>query len=157
MSLCLLPPVSSSPPPDGIGALSPVEVVERIFRFAELGKIEDAMRLTATFPAVPREVLVQDYIEFVESRRTTPRTVAHLQLQDVAVVILNDLAPTKTRIDLDPAYLIRIDGAWLVLPKWTKCDRKQFEFDEPTLQRFAKLKAWFKSQKPELVELLRTL
>jgi hypothetical protein len=48
--------------------------------------------------------------------------------------------------DPDPAYLIKQEGAWRVLPKLTQYNRDYFELPEAVLARFRELEKWCKSQ-----------
>ena len=81
--------------------------------------------------------------------------VAHVELEDTAVVVFREGGPDKSRIiDLDPAYLVRHNGKWLALFKLTKFNRPYIEHDEAAILKLTKLQSWFDEQKPKLQALL---
>lgn len=133
-------------------AHSPPEVVERLFHAVGSGNIEAAVALTAKFENVPEEPIAQYYRRVAKSTHEM-KIVAHLQLSSVAVVVVREISGDSSRVDLDPAYLIRRQDGWHVLPRLTRFDRG-FEFKESTLGAFRKLETWYRQQKPELVRLL---
>jgi hypothetical protein len=111
--------------------------------------------VTAPVKGVPTEEVFKYYQEMAEypKKAGTPQVVAHLQLEEAAVVVLR-VGGIGKKIDLDPAYLVRRDGKWLVLFKFTRFDRPYLELDQKALANLKKLKEWFDAQKPKLQALL---
>ena len=68
---------------------------------------------------------------------------------DAAVVVV---ATLKTRVfpDIDPCYLIRKDGKWLILPKHTQIEIARGWVPETTMQSLQTLKTWYTGRKKQL-------
>jgi hypothetical protein len=138
-------------------AATPAESTADLFAALAANDIDRAIALTAPVKGVPPEAVREYYQRLAEhaKKTATAQVVAHLVLEDSAVVVFREAGPGKNKIiDLDPAYLVRRDGKWLVLFKLTKFDRQYLELGDATLTNFKKLQAWFDEQKPKLQTLL---
>jgi hypothetical protein len=70
---------------------------------------------------------------------------------DLGVVLINDyLKDTRKTTDIKPWYLIRQQGAWKLLGKFTDFELKEYCFDEKTLDEYRKLEDWSERRTPEL-------
>lgn len=135
-------------------ARTPSEVAAHFFEAVTTGRVDDAVALMAPFPDVPREVMEEVRKDVAGPWRTQPHVVGHLQIGTSAVVIFHDSSPNKRGVDLDPAYMIRRDATWYVLPQITEFESRWFPLDEPTTKSLEELKVWFRSQKPGIAEML---
>jgi hypothetical protein len=123
---------------------TPEATVKAYFAALSKGDRTNANRLTARFPKFgdAQVAAVTDrYIELHKRPGYAPSIRNGKAVEDCAVVVILE-SPT----DPDPAYLIKQDGAWRVLPKLTQYNRDYFEFPETTLARFRELEKWFNAQ-----------
>lgn len=137
--------------------LTAAEATADLFAALAANDIDRAIARTAPIKGAPLPTVREYYERLAEhTKKTGPvQVVAHLMLGDTAVVVFREGGTGNSKIiDLDPAYLVRHDGEWLVLFKLTKFDRPYIELDEATLTNFKKLQAWFDEQKPRLQALL---
>lgn len=133
------------------------EATADLFAALTANDIDRAVALTAPVKGMAPEPIREYYQRLAEhtKKNGAAKVIAHLQLQDTAVVVFREGGPGKDRIiDLDPAFVVRRDGKWLVLFKLTKFDRPYLELDEAALPNFKKLQAWFDERKPRLQALL---
>jgi hypothetical protein len=69
----------------------------------------------------------------------------------LAVVIINEqLKDGRKTIDLKPWYLLRQDGQWKLLAKYTDFELTEYGFDETTLSEYRKLEEWAHRREPDL-------
>ncbi|MDZ4818137.1 MAG: hypothetical protein SGJ20_04095 [Planctomycetota bacterium] len=137
---------------------SSVEVANQFFVAMQAKDVDGLVKLTAPTKGLPDGAVKQTYEQMLS--RATPvaktETVAHLQTDIAAVVVFREHKRTAlARIDLDPMYMVKRDGKWLVLHKLTKYGTKNQDLTEAELASFEKLGAWLKEQKPKLVEILK--
>jgi hypothetical protein len=70
---------------------------------------------------------------------------------DVAVVLINDfLKDARKTIDIKPWYLVRQQGEWRLLGKFTDFELKEYGFDEARLKEYRALESWAERREPEL-------
>jgi hypothetical protein len=142
---------------ENAAATTAAEATAELFVALAASDIDRAVAMTAPVQGVPPEAVRDYYRRLAEHTKKNgqAQVVAHLVVEDTAVVVFREGGPGKsTIVDLDPAYLVRRDGKWLVLFKFTKFDRPYLELDGAALTRFKKLEAWFDEQKPKLQALL---
>lgn len=135
------------------------EAAAAFFAALKAGDVDRAAAMTVPMKeGIPRDAVREYYLRisaFIK-RAGVPQIVAHLRLEETSVVIFREGGPGKERtIDLDPAYLVRQEGKWLVVFQLTEFDRPYHSFDDATMRDFAKLQEWYKSQKPVLKEVLK--
>jgi hypothetical protein len=149
--------VPESPPRKPGTPMTAPELLARFFAAIEAGDVDAVLALTDAVEGVPEEALRDSCQWVLESpgRPVRREIVAHLQLEDVAIVIFEEVKKESPVIDLDPAYLIRRDGAWRVLFGLTKYEGRHFRFSEQTTQRFRQLEEWYGQQKSALRKMLR--
>jgi len=138
-------------------AATAAEATADLFAALAANDVDRAAAMTAPVKGVPPEAVREYYQRMAEHTKKagTPQVAAHLQLEDAAVVVFREGGSGKGKIvDLDPAYLIRRDGKWLVLFKLTSFDRPYLELDERALANLKRLQEWFDAQKPKLQALL---
>jgi hypothetical protein len=133
--------------------VDPTGAAAAFFQAAAAKDVDRLVELTAPVAEAARPA-VRAYSEKVAGR-PAPAIVAHLQLPKTAVVVFLDKPLGTGPIDLDPAYLVRRDGRWLLLYRLTRFDREELELSDEERGEFQRLDAWFKTQKPMLQELLR--
>jgi hypothetical protein len=163
LTLVLLPVIlilslGTTPPAQAGEVAAPATAAEAtadLFLAWAANDIDRAVALTAPVKDVPPEAVREYYQRMVEltKKNGVPQVIAHLVLGDTAVVVVNDNGPGKA-FDLDPAYLVRRDGKWLVLFKLTRFDRPYFKFDDARLNNFKMLRAWYEEQEPRIRSLL---
>ena len=67
-----------------------------------------------------------------------------------AVVLINEKSKDgKKTTDYDPAYLIKQNGEWKLMPKVSSWDMAE-QIDKDSVASFEQLKLWFDAQKNEL-------
>jgi hypothetical protein len=70
---------------------------------------------------------------------------------DVAVVLINDyLKDGRRTIDIKPWYLLRQDGQWKLLGKYTDFELDAYGFDAARIAEYRKLEDWADRRTPEL-------
>ncbi len=151
-------PPAAQPTPDVTKAPDPSETVTQFFQALAAGRLEEARGLTATFAGLSPERIdawlqrLQKYMEIGGGARV----ITQQRSARAAVVILQDLAPGKTGVDLDPAYLVLRQEQWKILFRLTRYKYPAFGFDEPLLEEFRGLEKWYREQKPRLIDRIRT-
>jgi hypothetical protein len=70
---------------------------------------------------------------------------------DVAVVMVNDhLKDGRKTIDIKPWYLLRQQGEWRLLGKFTDFELKEYGFDDARLAEYRALEQWAEQREPQL-------
>jgi len=70
---------------------------------------------------------------------------------DIAVVLINDyLKDGRKTIDIKPWYLVRQEGQWRLLGKYTDFELAEYGFDKARIEEFRKLETWSERRTPEL-------
>jgi hypothetical protein len=70
---------------------------------------------------------------------------------DIAVVLINDnLKDGRKTIDIKPWYLLRQQGEWKLLGKFTDFELKEYGFDEPRIAAYRALETWSQQREPQL-------
>jgi len=137
--LLLTPLLSVYAAPD-----TPEATIKAYFAALSKGDRTNANKLTARFPKFGEAqvaAVTDRYIELHKRPGYAPSIKNGKAVEECAVVVILE-SPT----DPDPAYLIKQDGAWRVLPRLTQFNRDYFELPEAALVRFRELEKWFKAQ-----------
>jgi hypothetical protein len=70
---------------------------------------------------------------------------------DAAVVLVNDfLKDGRRTIDIKPWYLVRQQGQWRLLAKFTDFELDAYGFSAAVIGEFRKLEAWGEQREPQL-------
>jgi hypothetical protein len=70
---------------------------------------------------------------------------------DVAVVLIDDyLKDGRKTIDIKPWYLIRQEGQWKLLGKFTDFELKEYGFDAARIADYRALEKWSQDREPQL-------
>lgn len=70
---------------------------------------------------------------------------------DAAVVIINDfLKDGRKTIDLKSWYLVKQEGQWKLLGKYTDFELKEYGFSKELLDAFRRLEDWSERRQPQL-------
>lgn len=137
-------------------AVSRSAAARAVLRFHDLLKSADAPGATAPLATSPEPVRDAD--------RRIKRLVGTLSGQDsdfsildaketgdVAVVLINDyLKGGRKTIDIKPWYLLRQQGEWKLLGKFTDFELKEYGFDEARLIQYRALEKWAERRESEL-------
>ncbi len=103
------------------------------------------------------ELRIREFYQVV-SRHTNrlgrPEVIAHMRLDDAAVVVFREPQPEGGGFELNPAYIVRQDGRWLVTYKLTQFDEGFHEFDDETMDNFRTLRKWYDAQKKVIREMM---
>lgn len=129
-----------------------VETMAVFFDAIAQKDIDHVIRLTAPVEGYPPDA-IREFYEHIASRPGLKTIISHLELCETAVVVFND-NPNIVQLDLDPAYLVRRDGKWLVLFKLTQFDRPCIKLTDTEKDQFQRLAKWYEEQKPGLKKLL---
>lgn len=70
---------------------------------------------------------------------------------DLGVVLINDhLKDTRQTTDIKPWYLLRQNGHWRLLGKFTDFELKEYDFDATTIDQYRALEDWADRRTPDL-------
>jgi hypothetical protein len=70
---------------------------------------------------------------------------------DIAVVLIDDyLKDGRRTIDIKPWYLIRQQGEWKLLGKFTDFELKEYGFDAARIEAYRGLEKWANEREPQL-------
>jgi hypothetical protein len=73
------------------------------------------------------------------------------EIADAGIVVINNhLKDGRKTTDLVPWYVIKQNGRWKLLAKYTDFELAEYGFDEATLASFRKLEQWFEKREPDL-------
>jgi hypothetical protein len=160
LSIAALLGQSSAPaekPAKHAGPLTAAEATAAFFEAVHTGDIDRAIAMTAPMPEDIPELRVREFYQVV-SRHTNrlgrPEVVAHMRLDDAAVVVFCEPQPEGGGFELNPAYVARQDGRWLVTYKLTQFDEGFHEFDDETMADFRTLRTWYDGQEKVIREML---
>jgi hypothetical protein len=139
-------------------ALTAAEATAAFFEAVHTGDIDRAIALTAPMRDDIPELRVREFYQVV-SRHTNrlgrPEVVAHMRLDDTAVVVFREPQPEGGGFELNPAYIVRQGGRWLVTYKLTQFDEGFHEFDDETMADFRALREWYRSQEKMIREMIK--
>jgi len=130
-------------------AYTPAESFVHFFRAVNKGRLHDAERMMAHFPSVQRQ-FYQRELERIATAMADgyrPVLVASMQLDDCAAVVFEDDSPRRTRVDLDPAYFLRRNGRWMIMPEVARFDGQWDDLTTAQADNFEALQSWFKDSK----------
>jgi general secretion pathway protein G len=132
---------------------TPEVVLMAYYKALKNGDLEKAKAMTAKFKTLPNEYL-NKYTEKYSKLAKDGEMVMKLEpksmkvIGDCAVVTFKD--GDKKRPDYDPAYLVKQNGEWKILLKFTQWGDRRFTFSDEQKIRFTELKTWFRSEKDRL-------
>lgn len=147
--------------------LEPMAVITTFSDRLNEGDVGGARALIANFPRFPETELDLDRSAKRHQHGARLEPISFKAADDTAVVVAQEFGPTEAfdevsrieagtpvalrRPDLDPAYMIRQNGEWKLLPELTEYDERYFDFTTVQLQRFAELEKWYESEEKRLV------
>jgi hypothetical protein len=124
-------------------SLGPEATVKAYFDALKKGDAVRANELTARlghFGESQVATVIQEYIALHKKPGYAPKVRSSKTIEDCAVVVVLE-SPT----DPDPAYLIKQNGRWRILPELTDYKRDEFELPEVVTARFQKLQRWYRA------------
>ncbi|KKM16818.1 hypothetical protein LCGC14_1681980 [marine sediment metagenome] len=74
----------------------------------------------------------------------------HVEGAGAVAVVNEDVKRGQPSFDLDPLYLVRLEGQWWIIPGMTKHDPASVLLSEEEYAVFNSLEQWFKTRKHEL-------
>ena len=74
----------------------------------------------------------------------------HVEGAGAVAVVNEDLKRGRESFDLDPLYLVRLDGQWWIVPGMTRHSPASMLLSEQEYAVFKGLEEWFKKRKQEL-------
>jgi hypothetical protein len=125
-------------------------------RFHHLLKAADTAGATVMLAVSPQPVRDADrrikrLIGTLAGRNSDFSLLDARESGDVAVVLINDhLKDGRKTIDIKPWYLLRQQGEWKLLGKFTDFELKEYGFDESRLAEYRALEKWAERREPEL-------
>ncbi|MDB5321522.1 MAG: hypothetical protein JWN40_3153 [Phycisphaerales bacterium] len=137
-------------------AVSRSAAARAVLRFHDLLKLADAPGATALLAASPEPVRDADrrikrLVGTVAGPDSDFSILDALETGDVAVVLINDyLKGGRKTIDIKPWYLLRQQGEWKLLGKFTDFELKEYGFDEGRLIQYRALEKWAERRESEL-------
>lgn len=146
---------SSAAPASARASLSPLDVVRLFHKTIKAGETAKARSLLAETRGGPdREQDVADIMDFaamISGGSWDFEVVECKEDRSCAVVVINEnVKQGRPAVDFDPFYLVKQDNAWRLLPNPCIYDRDYYGFSPGRLERFERLKQWFKQRKGEL-------
>lgn len=87
--------------------------------------------------------------EFLQRKEISIDT-SRVKENTALVVLVTTGEEYKKGIDPDPAYLIKKEKKWSVLPDMTDYDHRLYGFGESTIQNFQDLEKWFEGEKQRI-------
>ncbi|MEZ0265950.1 MAG: hypothetical protein ACAI43_14565 [Phycisphaerae bacterium] len=130
---------------------------QAVFEFRALlrkGDRDAAQKLVATSPAPVRDA--ERRVKRLADVLAAPtkwdfRILDGKESGDVAVVLINDyLKDGRKTIDIKPWYLLRQEGKWKLLGKYTDFELDAYGFDAARIAEYRKLEEWAERRTPEL-------
>jgi len=126
------------------------------------GNVADAFQMFAVNEKMPKPFLDHErsVLERISgaAKAGTSRTVfIEVRVEGMgAVAVVNESVKRgKPSFDLDPLYLVRLDGTWWIVPGETEYAPVSVLLPEEKCAVFKTLEAWFKNRKQELWRELR--
>lgn len=137
---------------------TPTEALNAFGKAAKEQKFEDAWKHTAQFEGASEEV--NNYLKslvrkvFKLSKEGWSFEILEEKISgDCAVIILNEIKePGQNGLNIDPAFLIRQNGEWKVMPKLTQWDVSaripagqqpaSMKLDEKKIAAYQELEKW---------------
>ena len=141
-------------------SLTPSETAARYFEAIAANDLDAAEALVAMPDGRTDEIVREFNARLAEHFRSHARikVVAHLALEDVAVVVCCQRDPRiREMVDVDPMYCVRNDGMWFVTFEGQLPDSPDDWSEEGRGSRLRKVVAWFESQSDSLRDLLQDL
>jgi len=74
----------------------------------------------------------------------------HVEGAGAVAVVNEDVKRGRPSLDLDPLYLVRLDGQWWIVPGMTRHSPASVLLSEEEYAVFKALEEWFKKRKQEL-------
>lgn len=134
-------------------AWTPEVVLMAYFKVLKDGDLEKAKAMTAKFKTLPDEYL-NKYTKKYSKLAKDGEMVIKLEpksmkvIEGCAVVTFKD--GDNKHPDYDPAYLVKQNGEWKVLLKFTQWDDRRFTLTDEQKRQFTELKTWFRGEKDRL-------
>ena len=135
--------------------LTAPETVAMFFESLSEGDVETAVELTCPSESIPGDAMTGTYSRISKRSQHFRAIVAHLCLNDAAVVVFTDAKRDSASVDIDPAFCIRRDDKWLVLYKLTSFNRPELQLSEEESKSLQVLADWFAKSKPSIEKVMK--
>jgi hypothetical protein len=134
--------------------LSPSAITVRQFHDAlKAGKASDALKFIGASPSPIRdaEKRVKRLATTLSGGEWDFEILDSKASGEIAVVMINDyLKSGRKTIDIKPWYLIRQQGEWKLLGKFTDFELKEYGFDADRVAAYRGLEKWANEREPQL-------
>jgi len=136
---------------------TPSSALQRYYSALKTGDANAAIELTAKFKELPAgwiKEITDDLLAAAKEGDLSMKLVSgsSKMLDECAVIIFED-GDKKRRPDYDPAFLIKQDGKWKVLPDLTNWEDYKPALTKPQIAQFKKLADWFDKESARLYDL----
>jgi hypothetical protein len=121
--------------------------------FLASGEVEGALALTYSAALTERAAVTARYRSLsarIKEQRRDAIALDHKVVGDLALVHMWDHSPNATRVDIDPAFLIRERGVWKLLPVFTRPKGALAYLDEAQNKEFTALMEEYLKEAPDL-------
>jgi hypothetical protein len=131
---------------------TPTETLTAFKKAAKAKDLEATWKHAAKFKGLPDQVNeqlkgeVQDFID-LRARGWDFEIMEEKIDDDCAVIIINESKKEgRKSFDIDPVYLIKQDGAWMVFPHLTNWEIAE-QVAKDKVESYKKLEEWYKTRK----------
>jgi len=136
------------------GKMSAVAVTVRQFHDAlKAGKSDEAFKFIGSSPTPVRDAQkrVKRLATSLSGGGWNFEILDAKESGEIAVVVINDyLKDGRKTIDIKPWYLIRQQGEWKLLGKFTDFELKEYGFDAGRVAGYRGLEKWANEREPQL-------
>lgn len=143
--------------PAGSPRTDPAATAKLFLEHVHAGRAADAFRMFAVNEKMPKPFVDEERGDLQRLSVPAKAGTWHMTFVEVhvegagAVVIVNeDVKCGKPSFDLDPLYLVRLDGQWWIVPGMTKHRPASVLLSKEEYAAFKALEEWFKKRKREL-------
>lgn len=146
-------PPTSAPTTQIVAHSAPARAVQQFHDFLKSADTPGALAMLAVSPKPVRDAdrRIKRLVATLSGRDWDFAILDAKETGDVAVVLINDyLKDGRKTIDIKPWYLIRQDGQWKLLGKFTDFELKEYSFDEARLAEYRALEKWSLKREHEL-------